>query len=197
MLSWFLRRRLDAFERQFDYDMSYAREIVEISPRALLMYFRATNLGNYRKGVALDAWFAAALVATAFEDCGPCTQLGVTMAVRAGVEPEVVEHIVSGDFDALPPHVALSARFALASLERSPEVDELRGRVQELFGREGLLSIAFGMTTSRIYPTIKYAMGHGKTCQRVLVDGKAVSKGNVFSERVRPRPLAAPERVAS
>ena len=197
MLSWFLRRRLDAFERSFDYDMSYAREIAAVSPKALLMVFRATNLGNYKKDIPLDAWFAARLVTIAYEDCGPCTQLGVTMALRAGVDPNVVSRVVAGDFDALPSHVALTARFVLASLERSPEADELRDRVRELFGRHGLLSIVFGMAATRLYPTIKYALGHGKTCERVLVNGKAVSKGGVFSERAQPALLAAAERVAS
>ena len=192
MLSWFLKRRLDAFERSFDYDMRYAREIAAISPKALLMYFRATDLGNYKKGIPLDAWFAARLVTTAFEDCGPCTQLGVTMAVRAGVDPHVVERIIAGDFDALPSHVALTARFVVAALERSPEADELRDRVEALFGRHGLLSIVFGMTACRLYPTLKYALGHGKTCQRVFVDGKAVSRGGIFAERAQPMPLAPP-----
>jgi hypothetical protein len=36
MLRWFLRRRIAAFEREFDYDTSYARELLEVSPRALI-----------------------------------------------------------------------------------------------------------------------------------------------------------------
>ena len=197
MLSWFMKRRLDAFERSFDYDMGYAREIADISPKALLMYFRATNLKDYRKGVPLEVWFAAQLVTITYEDCGPCTQLGVTMAVRSGISPEVVERIIAGDFDALPSHVALTARFVLASLERSAEADELREHVVALFGRRGLLSIVFAMTATRIYPTLKYALGHGKACRRVLINGKPVSKGRVFSERAEPSVVAHGGRMAS
>lgn len=62
---------------------------------------------------------------------------------------------------------------------------------------ERQFDFAFGMTTSRIYPTIKYALGHGKTCQRVLVGGKAVPKGGIFSERAQPGLLAPAKSVAS
>ena len=197
MLTWILKRRLDAFERSFDFDMNFAREIVDISPKALVMYFRATDIGNYSKSIPLDAWFAARLVAIAYEDCGPCTQLGVTMALRAGVDPEIVERVVAGDFDALPSHVALTARFVLASLERSPEADELRERVEAQFGRHGLLSIVFGMVACKIYPTVKYALGYGKACQRVLVGKKSVPRGGIYSERARPTLLAPMERAVS
>jgi hypothetical protein len=39
------------------------------------------------------------------------------------------------------------------------------------------LSIAFRITATRIYPTIKYALGYGQTCQRVTVAGKGVTPG--------------------
>ena len=191
MLSWFLGRKLDQFEQAFDYDMSYAREILRMSPKALITYFKATAMGNYREDVPSEAFYAARLVAIASEDCGPCTQLGATLARRAGVDAEIIERVIAGDFDALPAHVAVTARFALASMQRSPDADELRERVEALFGRRGLLSIAFGMTASRIYPTIKFALGYGKTCQRVVVDGKTIAKGAIYSDERAPAPLVA------
>ncbi len=33
MIKWLLRRRMDAFEKEYDYDLSYAREILEVSTR--------------------------------------------------------------------------------------------------------------------------------------------------------------------
>jgi hypothetical protein len=37
MLSWFIGRRLRAFEWSFDYDMSYARAILATDTRAFLV----------------------------------------------------------------------------------------------------------------------------------------------------------------
>jgi hypothetical protein len=31
------------------------------------------------------------------------------------------------------------------------------------------------MVASRIYPTVKYAMGHGKACRRVVVGGAPIA----------------------
>lgn len=177
MIAWFANRRIDAFERTYDYDMSYAREILRLSPSALMRFMRATALSNFREGVTLEAWYAASLLATLAEDCGPCTQLGVTMAERAGIDPKLISSLIAGQFDALPTPVADTARFVVATLRRSAEADELRERVEKHFGRTGVLSIAFALATARIYPTIKYALGYGHACQRVSVGGKPVIPG--------------------
>ena len=34
-----------------------------------------------------------------------------------------------------------------------------------------MISLAFAMVASRVYPTVKYAMGHGKACTRIVVGG--------------------------
>jgi hypothetical protein len=36
----------------------------------------------------------------------------------------------------------------------------------------GLISLAFALACSRVYPTVKYALGHGKACTRLTVAGK-------------------------
>lgn len=177
MITWFMNRRLDNFERAFDYDASYMREMLRLSPIALMRFMQATSLSKFRKGVPLEVWYAASLMGIVAEDCGPCTQLGVTMAERAGVDPKLIANLIAGRFDALPGPVADTARFAIATLRRSAEADELRQRVEKHFGRIGLLSIALAITTSRMYPTIKYALGYGHACQRVTVNGKTVAPG--------------------
>jgi hypothetical protein len=106
------------------------------------------------------------------EDCGPCTQLVIDMAQRKGVHPNILRAIVARDFAAVPFEVALAARFAEASLRHAPEADDLREEVVRRFGKRGLVSLAFAMTASRLYPTLKYALGHGRACTRVTVGGE-------------------------
>ena len=91
MLKWLLRRRMEAFEKEYDYDLSYAREILDISTRAAFKLGRVMGFGNYREDVPRDASFAAGLAGTMAEDCGPCTQLVVTMAEREGVAPATIK----------------------------------------------------------------------------------------------------------
>lgn len=70
-----MRRGIAAFERQWNRDASYVREMIEADPRAAWKFQRASSLGEYRKDVPVDALAAAAITAVRHEDCGPCTQL--------------------------------------------------------------------------------------------------------------------------
>jgi alkylhydroperoxidase family enzyme len=103
------------------------------------------------------------------EDCGPCTQLGIDMAQRQGVDPEILRAVVARDFPAMPDDVALAVRFAEASLRHAPEADDLREEALRRFGKRGLVSLAFAMTAGRLYPTVKYALGHGRACMRLTI----------------------------
>jgi hypothetical protein len=168
-----MRRRLDAFERTYDYDMSYAREILDADTGALLKFMKVMGMVQYRKGVPRDAWYAAGIVATLAEDCGPCTQLAVTMAEREGMPPAMLRAILERDTQAMSDEVVLAFHFTQAVLAHSPEADALREQIVERWGRKGLVSLAFTITSGRLFPTLKYALGHGRSCTRVTVGGTA------------------------
>jgi hypothetical protein len=173
MISWFLRRWIDKFERTWNYDASYLRDLLDADPRAATAFSKAAALSNYRKDVPPAVYFGAAILGTMSEDCGPCTQLGIDMAQRYGIDPAILRAVVSRDFTAMPFEVALAVRFTEASLSHAPEADDLRDEVVRRFGKRGLVSLAFAMTASRLYPTLKYALGHGKACTRVTVGGES------------------------
>jgi hypothetical protein len=172
MISWFLRRWIDKFERTWNYDASYLREVLDADPRALMVFSKAAAISNYRKDVPPAAYCAAGIVGTMSEDCGPCTQIVIDMAQRQGVDPAILRAVVSRDLTAMPFEVALAVRFTEASLSHAPEADDLRDEVVRRFGKRGLVSLAFAMTAARLYPTLKYALGHGKACTRVTVGGE-------------------------
>jgi hypothetical protein len=174
MIKWALRRWTDKFERDWHYDASYMRDMIDASPRAAWLFARATALGQFRRDVPRDAWFAAGITAVRAEDCGPCTQLGVSMAERAGVSPAVLRAVLADDPDAMPRDVALAWRFTRATLAHDAAADGYREVIVELWGKRALVSLAFAITASRLYPTVKYALGHGKACTRIVVDGSPV-----------------------
>src|SRR5215472_15285049 len=153
MIKWALRRWLGKFEREWNYDASYMRDMIEASPRAAWLFSRAAALGQFRRDLPIDAWCAAGITAVRHEDCGPCTQLGVSMAERAGVSPVVLR----------------------ATLAHEAAADEYREAIVKRWGRRALVSVAFAITAARIYPTVKYALGHGKACTRVVVGGTPVT----------------------
>jgi hypothetical protein len=174
-----------AFERRWNYDASYLREIIEVSPRAAWRFISAARLGDYNSDVPLEALVAAGLTAVRSEDCGPCTQLGIAMAERRGVGPEVLRAIVKDDVASMPDDVALAWRYTKAVLAHDAAADDYRDVIVERWGPRAVVSLAFAITTARIYPTVKYAMGHGKACTRVMVGGAPVAVGRELSPNAR------------
>ena len=172
MLRAILHRFVRRMERDFDYDASYVHEVVDASPVAAMKFSIATGMVPERDAPAA-ALAAAGLVGTLSEDCGPCTQIGVDFAARAGVKPEIVRAILAGDESAMGEDAALAYRFARASLERDLAAgDDAREAVVRRWGQKGLVALALALTTSRMYPTLKYALGHGRSCSRVMVAGQ-------------------------
>jgi putative copper export protein len=74
----------------------------------------------------------------------------------------------------MPPDVALVWNFTRATLAHDPAADEYREAIVKRWGRLALVSLAFAIAAARIYPTVKYALGHGKACTRVVVGGAPV-----------------------
>jgi len=173
MLRTLLTRWIDGFERQWGYDASYMRQVLSASPATLLKFSFVTGVVD-RKAAPAEALVAAGLAATLAEDCGPCTQIGVDMAAAGGVRPEVLRAILAGDEPAMGEAAALAWRFARASLARDMDAaDPLRDEIVRRWGEKGLVAISMSLMTGRMYPTLKYALGHGKACSKVVVAGVA------------------------
>jgi hypothetical protein len=176
MLGWLVRRRIAAFERAFDYDMSYAREMYDASPRAFFRFSKILGISNHREDVPKEAWYAAKLAATLTEDCGPCTQLVVKMAEREGVSAAAIRGALTGNEGSMPPDAALGFRFAQAVLRRDiAESDRLRREVVSRWGKRAVVSLALTIASARVYPSVKYALGHGHACTKVSLAGAEIA----------------------
>lgn len=166
-----IRWRIGAFEREYGYDTGYMRQVLDADVQALLKFNRIMGFVEYHRDVPLEAWYAAKLAGTLAEDCGPCTQLVADMAERAGVSLEALRSILCRDPARMPDGVALAFRFAQATLAHDFAADGLRAEIVHRWGERALVSLAFAVTSARIFPTLKYALGHGHSCVRVRVGG--------------------------
>ena len=192
MIKWVLRRAIGKFEREHNYDASYMRDIIDASPRAAWLFARVTALGRFRHDLPLEVWYAIGITAVRHEDCGPCTQLAVEMAEREGINAGLLYAVLADNPDAMPPDVALAWRFTRATLAHDAAADEYREAIVKRWGRRALVSAAFAITAARTYPTVKYALGHGKACTRVVVGGRPV----VFDHGRAPSPAGVAVRTA-
>jgi hypothetical protein len=164
-----IHRRIAAFERQYDYDMTYAHQMLDTSRPAFLRFSRVAEMAAHREAVPPAALFAAKLAATLAEDCGPCTQLVVKMAEEARVSPADLRAIIEGDEARMGDEARLGWRFAQAVLAHDAAADPLREQIVARWGKKARVSFALAIAAARMFPTVKYAMGHGRTCQRVRV----------------------------
>ena len=173
MLKLLLKSWIDRFERTWNYDAGYMRYVLDASPASLLK-FSFVSVVVDRKAAPQAALAAAGLAGTLAEDCGPCTQIGVDLAAAGGVKPAILRAILAGDEADMGPDAALAWRFARASLARDmAAADPLRGEIVRRWGDKGLVAISMSLMTARMYPTLKYALGYGKACSRVIVAGEA------------------------
>jgi hypothetical protein len=171
MLKAFLARQLRAFERQWNYDAAYQHELLELSPMSFLKFGLGTQAAD-RTAAPTELLLAAGLYAVMQEDCGPCTQIGVDMARAGGVPDALIRAILAGDEPAMGEVAALGYRFARASLAHDLEADTHRDEITRRWGRKAVAALGLTLVASRSYPTLKYAMGYGKACSRILVDGE-------------------------
>lgn len=172
-------------ERQFGYDASYLHHILRVSPATSLKFSIASGLVDL-KAAPSEALAAAGLVATRREDCGPCVQISADLALSRGVKPEILAAIVRGDLDAMGESASLAFRFALACLERDMIVaDPLRDEILHRWGEKGLVAISMSIWNGRMYPTLKYALGYGKTCSQVKIQRQVVQPFTLEAAGIR------------
>ena len=186
MLKWLIRNRLAAFEREFGYDVSYARHLLDVDTRAFLRFARIAGFSEYRKDVPREVYYAVKVIGALSEDCGPCTQLCVTMALKDKVDPRVLATVLEGTEAMMPDDVRLGVGFARAVLAHAAAADDARDEIVRRWGERALVSLAFALTSARFYPTLKYALGHGKACQRIVVGDETIAPAR------RPHATATP-----
>jgi hypothetical protein len=179
MLKQLLKNKLAAFGRTWNYDTSYMTEIVDKAGVGALQPMSALQrLSNYRRDVPLNVYYGAVLTAGRAADCGPCLQLGITMAERAGVAPELIRNVLREDLAALPEDVRLGVELAKGTIARDGSGEAARAEIVRRWGMRALVSIAYGLIAAQAYPTFKYAIGHGHACVRVRIAGDELPIGN-------------------
>jgi len=171
MLKSILRGQLAGFEKTWNYDASYMLKLLDAGVSRFVRFGLVASLGHGKSAPA-EAAAAVRILGTLSGDCGPCTQLGVDMATAQGVAPAVLRAILAGDRPAMGEAAALGYDFARAVLDRNlGDADETRAEIARRWGEAAVVDLALALTTAQMYPTMKYALGHGRACTTVVVAG--------------------------
>jgi hypothetical protein len=170
MFSWIARRFLDRFGKTWDYDVTYMHDVLDAGGYdAVKPLVAMQKVAAYKGDCPRDALFAASLTAGRAGDCGPCLQLGVRMAERAGMPPSQIAAVLTRDRTAMSEDVRVAYDFAVAALERDGWDIPAREAVVQRFGKRALIAMSYGIAVAGFYPAFKYALGAAHACQRIHV----------------------------
>jgi hypothetical protein len=174
MRSFFVRRVLRATSKRYGYDTSYLEHMLKESPAAFFKFAPVAKAAAHREVVPLDASFAAKITGAMAEDCGPCVQLGINMALEAGMAKDQIEAVVRRNTAAMTESTRLGFQFADAVASRAANADQHRDAVRARWGEKGVIDLAMALQMGRLFPMLKAALGYARECRRVTVDGQQV-----------------------
>jgi hypothetical protein len=174
MRSFFARRALRAASKRYGYDTSYLDYMLKESPSAFFKFAALMKAAAHREAVPPDASFAAKIAGAMAEDCGPCVQLGIDMALEAGMAKDQIEAVVRRDTGAMTASTRLGFQFAEAVVSRAANADQHLDAVRARWGEKGVIDLAMALQMGRLFPMLKAALGYARECRRVTVDGQQV-----------------------
>ncbi len=170
MYRWILTRLLKSAEKQLGgVNMDYAYHLRDVEPSRLWRYSFIKTVEGRRKHTPAEVWHAAGMAAAMVEDCGPCVQIHVNLALKDGVNPDTLRALAARQLDRVPADTALGFRFGDA-VARGIVADDLREQIRGKWGESGLIELAFTLAVARFYPAVKRGMGFAQACERVIVE---------------------------
>lgn len=174
MLKSIARNRIRAFSKHYDYDASYMERVLDASPAAFFKFAKLADAASHRESAPIDAYYAAKIAGACAEDCGPCTQLSVNMALEAGMSRDQIEAVLASNFESMNDDAVLGFRFAQAVINRYPNEGELREAVRTAWGDKGVIDLTFALQLGRMFPMVKAGLGFAVACRQVMVGDKTV-----------------------
>ncbi len=174
MLSSLTLSTIDRLETQTGEKADYLRDVVHQSPLAFAKFLLAMPMANHcrtlRDPQGRAAWHLARLIATRHEDCGPCVQIVVDMALAEGVDAGLLHQALGGSFESLPEPLHEVCALAKAVVTSAPDAAFHADRVAERFGRGALVDLGFAIIGGRLFPTLKRTLGHARSCSTVRIE---------------------------
>lgn len=167
MLRNFIKRELNRSEQELRVSHDYVRYILDTSLSAFLRFAKIFSISKYRKKLPADAHHVARIVAARDEDCGTCVQIEINIALKNEVPESLLRSVVDRRPEELPDELASIYHFVDALVSKKPNESELRERVKETYGQEGLIELSLAIGTSRFLPIVKRTLGYGTACSLV------------------------------
>ncbi|ABS63341.1 conserved hypothetical protein [Parvibaculum lavamentivorans DS-1] len=172
MLKAFIERLIRQQEIATGESADFMRDIYGAAPGGFWRFVLFVPMSRFRPTLPLDAYCAVRIAAVHAEDCGPCLQTVINLLLAAGATPQVLRAAVAGDLAAMDERTRTAFEFARAIAARDIHADDLRPVIERWWGKAGITEIALAVASTRVFPTVKRAMGYAQSCQRVVIEGE-------------------------
>jgi alkylhydroperoxidase family enzyme len=170
MLGFMVRSKIRSAEKRLGVSMDYVRHLYEHAPEAFWKFTKMMPAAQHREKLPAAPYHVARLVATRHEDCGPCVQAVINLAKEDAIEPAILQAALTGKVEDLPESLQDVYRFTEAVVTANGEDEQYREKLRKVFGEEALVELALAIATCRVFPTLKRALGHAKSCSAVKVE---------------------------
>lgn len=154
---------IDSFENHYAYDCTYIRQLSDNSNEAYKAFVEFLPMGQVGSSLEKEVLWTAKISAMLTEDCGACVQLNINMALEAGLSKELVQKIVL-NADTLNDDLHRVFDFAKAIASNQSDHEEKQKKILELLKPEQLAELSVAIASTKVYPTIKRALGQFKSC---------------------------------
>jgi hypothetical protein len=182
-----------SMEDELEASLNYLRIIAEESGSAFFKFLLFAPMSDHRETVPPEAAAVARIVSTRAEDCGTCVQIGVNTARKNGVARSVVEAALTDEPDELSEPLADVYQFTRAVVRRKEsEADRYRARVQQAYGRDGLVDLALASATAQVFPLLKRTLGESEACRLVELRWTAAGEPEPLGRTTAATPSAEP-----
>lgn len=151
------------FQQAYDYDTAYLQGLLNDAPGAFYAFSKAEGMSTQRKALPLEAHYVARVATMLVEDCGPCTQLNLRMAVEGGVDRTLLETLLHRPQE-LPQELRDVYEHAQAAVTGEGLSHERAERIKRAYGRDGFAELAVVITGCQMYPNLKRALLSHESC---------------------------------
>ena len=160
---------IDQFESHYGYDCDYMRKIERSAPKAFETFVNFLPMGQVGSSLPKSILWTAKISAMLTEDCGACVQLNITMAKESGVDSALLKNITANS-DLLDPDHKLIFDFAKSVAANCDDHHQLQNLVEKKYSPEQVSELALAIASTKVYPTIKRALGDFKSCSLYQFD---------------------------
>ena len=174
MFRTLMTQMIKTMERATGVDAPFAYHLRDVAPARLWRFAFIKTVEGKRQVTPAAVYHAAGLASAMVEDCGPCVQIHVNLALKDGVAPDTLRALVARRFDAAPSEVVTAFKFGEA-VSAGAIADEWRDKIRRRWGDKGVAELAFTVAVARFYPAVKRGLGYAHSCERVIV-GNAVTQ---------------------